>query len=522
MPLFKDQQHRNIAFWAMAMIALGLPLSIFLTSVGVIVLFANWILEGDIRNKVKKFFSDPLALSISSVFLMYCVGLLWTGDMVTGLKDIKTKLPLLIVPLALFTGKLPSKEQMRQVLMLFVVACLVGILFGVARYVDLSGAELTNKRQLSVFISHIRFGLMLVLAFFILLYYLYAKWSIWSMTEKVLSILALFCMLWFIAVLEAFTAYLAFGVVSCMAALMLFRQRVSGRVKLLGSLAVTLFISAASLATFQVYKEHQYEVPFDYLTQTSRTLNGNLYSHQKDVKFRENGHRVWNYVCWPELEKEWPKRSSINLHGKDRKGQQIKFTAVRYITSKGLKKDSAGVWQLTDQDILNIESGYTNHLHTGKLGIARRIDQMLWAMEQYSWYQNANNSSTLQRWVYFEIGLGIWKENLILGVGSGDLKQSYQEAYSTDNRGLEERFRGISHNQYLTIGIALGLIGLIIFWVSIFYPLFLYRKDFLYVVFITLMLVSFMTDNTFNRQAGVILFAFFNSFLIVRKEFAEV
>lgn len=521
MPLFQDHQHRNIAFWGMAMIAVGLPLSIFLTSVGVIVLLVNWFLEGQVIKKGKKFFSDPLSLAVSSVFIMYCFAMLWTGDLISGLKDIKTKLPLLIIPLVLFTGKLHSKEQLRQVLMLFVVACMVGILFGLARYISLSEADLTNKRQLSVFISHIRFGLMLVLAFFILLYYLYAKWSHWSATEKILSILSLFCMLWFILILEAFTAYIAFAAVVSVATLLLFKQRVSGKLKVYGTLSVILLIAITSFSTMQVYKDYKHEVPFNYLTQNSRTLNGNLYSHLKDVKFRENGHRVWNYVCWEELEAEWPKRSSVNLTEHDKKGQEIKFTAVRYMTSKGLKKDSAGVSQLTDQDILNIEAGYTNHLHTGKLGFARRLDQMLWAIEQYSWYQNANNSSTLQRWVYFDIGLDIWKDNLIFGVGTGDLKQSYQDAFADDNRGLEEQFQGISHNQYLTVGIMLGLAGFIIFCISIFYPLFLYRSDFLYVVFITLMLVSFMTDNTFNRQAGVILFAFFNSLLIVRKEFAD-
>jgi hypothetical protein len=35
------------------------------------------------------------------------------------------------------------------------------------------------------------------------------------------------------------------------------------------------------------------------------------------------------------------------------------------------------------------------------------------------------------------------------------------------------------------------------------------------------MVVSFLTDNTFDRQSGVTLFAFFNAFLIVRREFTE-
>lgn len=522
MPLLQDQTHRNIAFWGMTMIALGLPLSIFLMSVGLIVLIANWLLEGGILTKLKRFFTDPLSIAVSSLFLFYCLAMLWSTDLAYGLKELKTKIPLMAIPLVLFTGKLPIKERIHQVLLLFVVACLVGILFGMARYFQLPEEELMNKRQLSVFISHIRFGLMLVLAFFILAYFLFAKWSVWSATEKLLSIASLIWILWFIIILEAFTAYLAFAIVSVVAFIFLIGGRIPTALKLYIALALLVAAGIATLCSVKVIETHYHEVPFNYRTQAVRTLNGNMYSHSKDILYRENGHRVWNFVCWPELEKEWPTRSEYRFDGFDKKEQEIKYTVIRYMTSKGLKKDSAGIAMLTDSDIKNIEAGYTNHLYTSKLGIARRIDQMLWAAEQYSWNENANNSSTIQRWVYFDVGLGIWKENPTLGVGAGDVKQAYQKAYAVDSRGLEERFQGISHNQYLTVGIALGVIGFLIFCFSMFYPLFMYRKDFLFVVFTTLILVSFLTDNTFSRQSGVLLFAFFNALLVIRKEFSEV
>ena len=521
MPLLKDQQHRQIAFWGIAMIAMGLPLSIFLMSVGMFVLAANWLLERNYRKRLSLFFSDPVALLISSVFVLYVIGMSWTADLAVGFKELRVKLPMLLLPLFLFTSKLPDSKKIQNLLLLFVIACLVGVLFGMAQYFEFAGAELINKRQLSVFISHIRFGLMLVLAFFILGYFLYSKRKEWSITEKVVCVASMAWILWFLVILEAFTAYAAFAAVFMITVFGILSKTISPRFKVL-VISLSLLIGALSMIyVYQIVKTHYHEVPFDYKTQVIRTLNGNLYSHQKDVLYRENGHRVWSYVCWDELKKEWPSRSNYSFDGLDKKGQEIKFTAIRYMTSKGLLKDSVGISLLSDIDIQNIENGYTNYRYTSTLGISRRIDQLLWAMEQYAWNADANNSSTIQRYVYFQVGKEILKENLLIGVGTGDVIASYRRAYEIDSRGLDERFQGISHNQFLTVSIALGLLGLLAFLVSIIYPLWVYKTDFLYVAFVVLMVVSFFTDNTLSRQSGVIMFAFFNALLIVRKEFSD-
>lgn len=514
-----DSQHRNITFLGMAMIAMGLPLSVFLVSVGTFVLAGNWLLEGQYKKRLKQFFTHPLSVVIVSIFLALCVGLLWTNNMGQGLKELRIKLPLLLLPLFLFTSKLPNKNKQQQLLLLFVVACLVGTLFGLGRYCELWGGELLNKRHLSVFISHIRFGLMLSFSFFILAYFLYAKRQVWSLAEKAVSVLVMLWLLWFLLVLEAFTAYLAFAVVLFFSALWMLKKLKSGHLKATLIVAMIGLLAAIGFYVKTIADTHFHHVPFDYKTQNEKTLNGRMYAHQKDVLYRENGHRVWNYVSWEELRNEWPKRSEVNFDENDKKGQPIKFTAIRYMTSKGLMKDSAGVHQLTADDIAHIENGFTNHLYTDKLGISRRIDQLFWAIEEYSWQQNANNSSTLQRWVYAQVGWSIFKANKWFGVGTGDVVDAYKNMYAQNNWGLEKQFQGISHNQFLTIAISLGAVGLLLFLIMLVYPLFLYRNDYLYTMFILLMVVSFLTDNTFDRQSGVTLFAFFNAFLITHHAF---
>jgi len=522
MPKLTDNQHRNIAFWGMALIAMGLPLSLFLVSVGTFVLAGNWLLEGQYRKRLKQFFNDPLSLVLSSVFLMFCIGMVWTENIDHGLKELRVKLPILLMPLLLFTGKLPNKKRQQDILLLFVIACMVGTVFGTARYFEVWGGELLNARHISVFISHIRFGLMLAFSFFILAYFLFVKWKQWSITEKLIVVLSMAWILWFLIILEAFTAYFAFGTILIFTLFSLFLKQRNRLLKTTLSIGMLLLLIAGGFYLKSIKDNHFLEVPFDYKTLTVKTVNGNYYTHQRDIRYRENGHRVWNFLRWDELKKEWPTRSKIDFEGIDHKGQPIRFTAIRYITSKGLMKDSIGVHQLTPQDIHHIEQGYTNYLYTDKLGVSGRIDQFFWAIEEYSWQQNANNSSALQRWVYLQVGWEILKENLLFGVGTGDVFDAYKQAYTVDDRGLEQQFQGISHNQFLTVGITLGIIGLVWFLVALGYPLFIYGRDYLYVAFILLMVVSFLSDNTFDRQSGVTLFAFFNAFLIVRREFVDV
>ncbi|TNF23659.1 MAG: O-antigen ligase domain-containing protein [Bacteroidetes bacterium] len=521
MPRLNDQQHREIAFWGLAMIAMGLPLSVFLVSVGTFVLAGNWLLEGDLWNRLQKFAKSPLSIALVSLFILHVAGLLWTTDLQMGLKDLRVKLPLLLMPLFLFTSKLPDRKRIQDILLVFVVACMVGVLFGMVRYFGLDGQEVTNTRHVSVFISHIRFGLMLVLCIYILLYLMYSKRRLWSVYEKILASLTILWALWFLVVMEAFTAYLALAVTVLASALWALFRMESSRLKGLISMAVAAVTLLVSFQITTIWNNHFAEVPFNPLTLTVRTLNGNYYGHEKDVLYRENGHRVWNFVCWDELRKEWPERSSLPLDSLDGHGQPVKFTAVRYMTSKGLKKDSAGVHQLTTADIANIERGFTNYRYTDRIGINRRIYQILWSVEEYSWNRNANNSSLMQRWVYAIVGWSIYVQHPVFGVGTGDIVSAYGDEYAKDSRGLEPRFQGISHNQFITVAVVLGTFGLIVFLLMLMYPAWRYRRDFLYVMFMLIMLVSFLTDNTFDRQSGVTLFAFFNALLIVRREFAE-
>jgi len=84
------------------------------------------------------------------------------------------------------------------------------------------------------------------------------------------------------------------------------------------------------------------------------------------------------------------------------------------------------------------------------------------------------------------------------------------------NSPLSKDSRLRAHNQYLSIAVAFGIVGLVWFLITLFYPIFLCgkSKSYLYVSFLLIAIVSFLTEDTLETQAGVTFYAFFNSFLL--------
>jgi len=72
-----------------------------------------------------------------------------------------------------------------------------------------------------------------------------------------------------------------------------------------------------------------------------------------------------------------------------------------------------------------------------------------------------------------------------------------------------------SHNQYLSITIAFGIIGLLWFLWILLYPLKINQlyKDWRYVAFLIIMAVSMINEDTIESQAGITYYVFFSLFL---------
>ena len=185
------------------------------------------------------------------------------------------------------------------------------------------------------------------------------------------------------------------------------------------------------------------------------------------------------------------------------------------MTSKGLKKDSVGIWDLNETDIANIENGITNYKYSLSYGLKNRLYQLFYEIEDIKKGNKPQGHSLGMRFYLWKAGLNIWKNNFWFGVGQGDIDLEFKKFHASQKDKMPETYWIRTHNQFISIAIAFGAIGLVIFLFTLIYPLICERKSlhFFYFLFSGIILLSFFGEDTLETSVGATMFAFFNSFL---------
>ncbi|MEM7550377.1 MAG: O-antigen ligase family protein [Bacteroidota bacterium] len=113
-----------------------------------------------------------------------------------------------------------------------------------------------------------------------------------------------------------------------------------------------------------------------------------------------------------------------------------------------------------------------------------------------------------QWWVLIE---HVFLNNLIFGVGIGDVEPVTLQAYEVfgPSLALENKFN--AHNMYLQTAMATGIIGLIVLIAQLFFFLRNFIKSNLWtgLSFIIIFSLYGMTESALNRQKGIVLYACF-------------
>jgi hypothetical protein len=541
--LIPRQNASKIYVSGLALLVIALPLSKFMMSVSQFVLAVYWVFGEDsgttvhagkvgrslsgglqllginVVNRFRKFFRSPSALLIASVFFIHVIGLLWSSDLSYGLEDVRKKIPLFIIPLVIATSDKLNRKQFDLIMYLFVAAVLAGtlvsmsVLAGIIPPREGNTHELIDIRNISIFISHIRFSLLIVLSVFVLGFY---AWHLRSW--KRLMCLAL--MVWltiFLIILESITGLM----IMLSTGLVLFIYYAVTRKEWWRKLALLAVIGGLvfGLMTYVKSVAKTYDRKLEvgsFSTLDTVTPDGHPYYNDTIHPSTENGNRVWIYVCWEELEQGWNQRSRIKFTDHDLKGNEIKYTIIRFLTSKGQRKDAAGINSLTNEEVHSIEKGIANVDEQGRTSLSARIHQIVWEMDIYREGGNPSGHSVTQRLEFWKAALGIIKEHPITGVGTGDVKNAFEQQYNKMGSPLSKEWRLRSHNQYLAITVALGFTGLVIFLLSLLLPMFRERRltNYFYIVFFFIAMLSMFTEDTLETQAGVTFFAFFNAFFL--------
>lgn len=514
MPL-KPEQHRWIYLAALALVAIGLPLSKALISIGEIALAANFLLEGNFKSKFTQLKADKTIWLFVGVFLFHAVGLLWSEDWAWGSKDLKIKLPLLIFPLVIGLSPKIRRSEFLWLVALFAAAVIVTSFFSTYKFITFNDISSENYRSLSLFTSHIRYSLMVCIAFLILLN------CAWNEEKKLwLRITYIVFAIWlsvFIFLLQSMTGIVIFIISSYfMFMYTLFHQKNNWfkRIGLVVLIAVPLMlVSYVGTKVIDFYPKEK----LNYSELEKYSAGGEAYNHDTTRLSLENGNYIHLYVANDELKRGWNRRSNIEYpEGRDANGNFIYSTLMRYLTSKGLRKDSLGLQSLSDQDIVAIEEGIANVRYTQNRPLDNRIYTIIWEFDKLLYEANPEGHSVAQRLEFWNVGSQIWRDNPLFGVGSGDLKKSFDQRYLELETDIKPEFRLRSHNQYLTIAIALGIVGLILFLASIVLPFVTLKNanSFLYIGFSIIIYLSMLNEDTLETQFGATLYAFFNAFFL--------
>lgn len=511
MNLFSTNKYsRQIYLSGIFLMVIGLPLSMFLMSIAQFVLLGAWILDGNIVTRLKRVLSSPVFGVLAGVYLVHLLGLIYTTDFDYAFRDLRIKLPLLLLPLIFFSSAPLEQKYFHWALKIFIAAVVTSTLISIAVYAGWIHKELHNIRDISIFISHIRLSLLVCVAVACCIYFFRIVPS--GKARLLLTLIVLY-LIGFLVLLESFTGLSVLGcLIVCMLYNYLFKQ--SRLVAVLGFAVFSsiLFIGANQFYQF-VFVDSIKQVNIDYQKLPQKTALGNNYVHDTTNHDIENGHRVWIYVCEKELDSAWNKRSRFLYSGKDEMGQYIKHTLIRFLTSKNLTRDAAGVHQLSNAEVCAIEKGIANVDYMHLSDVRSRMHQLAWEFRQYYYNGNPSGHSVMQRFEFWNTAVYIISKHALIGVGTGDVQNAFDTAYDETNSKLDKGSRFRSHNQYLTMAVAFGITGGIYFLFSLFFPVLSLKKPgFLYVSFLLIALLSMLTEDTLETQAGVTFFAFFNSF----------
>jgi len=452
---------------------------------------------------------------ISGIWLMHIVGLLYSEQVEAGTWDARMKLPILILTVVIGSAAPFTRRNLLAILWTFTGAILIGTLVSTAVLAGLIMRPVDDIRDIFIFhISHIRFALFTCLAIFFLAQQAAGSGK-FPVVARMGCVLLLLWFLVFLFLAESVTG-LAILFTLSVPALLVFAFTRRSKALQVSMLAVALvFPAAVALKSIAFIREINtpHEIP---VNTSERTARGNYYFFNPEDKLTENGYRVWIYVNQDEMRESWNKRSAMPYDSSDLKSQPLSQTLIRYLTSMGYRKDGAAVEKLAAEDIRNVESGIANCKYAGTSNFKARLMELNWEYQQAVNNQSPSGHSATMRIEFWKTGLQIVKKNFWTGVGTGDLQQSFDREYEESKSTLSKQWRLRAHNQYLSILLAFGIFGLLYFLFALIYPMLRLKKysDFLYVMFLCIILLSMFTEDTLETPAGSAFFALFNALFL--------
>ena len=435
---------------------------------------------------------NPIYLSFLGIWILLLLGVFRGGEESLVFKEVKTLLPLVLAPIFLQNLSPLAKKDEYFIWKIFFFAiglsAFICVVYAAAKY------PLPEPRKASFFISHIRYSLMAVMA-------LIGAWflpGILSPVLKWLLTIVVFLFFFFVGTLTGWGFLIVLAVF--LFAIQSFRNKIIVFGSLIAAVGVILFFLNDSANS----TKQQTEFP--------QSSNGETYVHQPSNFQTENGNLIFINIAPVELDSAWFTKTNSSMLQKDARGQLIQTTLIRYLTSKGLTKDAAGFQQLSDNDLKNIQAGYTNCNEPQWNALEKRWHQIVFEYQTFKSGENPSGHSLFQRLEYYKAAKFILNSNAIFGVGQGNVKSAYSNAYNQISPNLDEKVQHAVHNQFISYWISCGVLALGLFLLYFYFMWKETRKSLVTLAFVVLAFLSCLTEDTLTTQPGVAFFAFFSTF----------
>lgn len=486
-------------------LAIGLPLNKIVLSLATILLALITLLDFNKKDYCRKIQGNKLIQVLLLFLFIHLLSYFWSDNSSYFWKDVNAKLPFYTLPLVFVLKPIRNTKELHIILGSFLLSLLVTSCINFIVFYNCHPTA--DTREMSLFLSHIRYGLMLVFGVVICFFWLKAK----AFKFKMAAIVLMFWFFIYIYFSEIFSSYLILFVVILILGINL---AVSSKKIVIKGITYSFLagLTGSLLYTFTYYFFIDIK-PIPIPKKDERTAKGNRYDYSSEKSTTINGTPVYTYICGLELKEEWAKRSTKNLFEKNQRGYENYYILIQYLASKGfLKKDARSMAKLSDKDIQNIEKGINNCCPEKNSGFIKRIKNL----REELFESDPNGKTVRQRIEYLTAGSSLFLSNPIIGVGSGDLEDAFLNYYHQNNSKLliENRLR--THNQFLTYFISFGLIGGSIFLFFIIKSLCFFTKEKITVgfIFLVIMFFSFLSEDTLETQMGATFFGLFYGLFI--------
>ncbi len=464
---FGTKAHSRLHYLTLLFFVVGMVCSKFLMSMGLLIGSLNLLLEADFRIYLRRLRENRLVHLLLLFYLLFWLSLFWSDNWKEGFDQLRRLTSLLLIPIIIAARPLPTAKKIEGLWTVFVASLLLSSLINsIAYHFFADQLHLVDIREMSLFGSHIRFGILIGLGL---------SFAISKAQQQRYFILVV---LWFL--------FYTFD-----------SQALSG------VLTVILVLLGHALH-FLVYRRQTILIIGVFTLLIGLTTALAVYL-SKPIENKE--------TCPPNrvsMAIAWQKRSALPFDGLDLRGQLLASTLERFVMSKNGCASASGVQSLSNEEVHWVELGFAD-VREAQGGLQARLFGLRYQLQHSD---NPNDHSLLERIEYWRNATSIIADHWLLGVGVGDLNDQMQMRYEERGSQLRPDRRLRPHNYYLTTWLNMGIAGLLLF---IGLLILFIKRQLQYgqlhgiLIGLTFILTLFIEDGL-ETQMGLTIFAFFFAF----------